>query len=246
MFNDEQFPSGLLQGTRPVLKYAAACILAVMPLCSATAGEEEIKGERQYRQAVEMLEPLDGMVMAMFNASRAGSPPEELDERAAAISRLVAPAGEMLQEASRFDHPIAQYRLALLHMSLMQGTEDTCTLLNESADHGFAPAAVLLAVECVPFETTARHMAQLKKAPTEITRYTAYYPQPTVDLRCIPKRDEGLLLQLGQKEDYLAEIYKLLAERSGRNTPERTQYLKQAVAANGCIYAARRLERRRP
>ncbi len=241
MFKDERFPPEILQGARSVLKYAAACILAVIPLCSAIAGEGQIKGESQYREAVKMLDSIQGTLNSVAIKIQAGADPAQFDEEREAVRPVLAAVIEKLQKASDLGHPVAQYRFASPEFSFQRDREDNCKLLNQSVDQGFAPAAVQFAV-CSPFESKLHRVAQLKKAAADIERYAAYYPQPAVQLLCAPEPPVAPLPQLGQKEDYLAETYLMLAQLSGRRTPESIQYLKQAVVANGCKYAEKRLE----
>nr|WP_288466285.1 hypothetical protein [uncultured Pseudomonas sp.] len=245
MFNDERFPSRVLERIRPALKYAAACVLVVTPLCSAIAGDDQIKGESQYREAVKMLESIQGTLNSVAIKMHAGADPAQFDEEREAVRPVLAAVIEKLQEASDFGHPVAQYRFASPEFSFRRDREGNCKLLSKSADQGFAPAAVQFAV-CSPFESKSHRVAQLKKAAANIELYAAYYPQPAVQLLCVSKPPVRSLSQLGQKENYLAEIYLMLAQLSGSRTPDGIQYLEQAVAANDCAYAAKRLEHLQP
>ncbi len=241
MFNDERFPSRVLERIRPVLRYAAACTLAVIPLCPVIADDDQIKGESQYRQAMKMLESIQGTINSVVIRIHAGADPAQFDQEGEIIRPVFATVIENLQEASDLGHPVAQYRFALPEFSFLRDWNANCKLLNQSVDQGFAPAAVQFAV-CSPFESKSHRVAQLKKAAADIERYAAYYPQPAVQMSCNLDLPVNSLPQWGQKEDYLAEIYLMLARLTDRGTPERVQYFKEAVAANGCAYAAKRLK----
>ncbi|WP_339421309.1 MULTISPECIES: hypothetical protein [unclassified Pseudomonas] len=197
-------------------------------------------GEAHYQQAAALLKNSDAEYADLIRSLLAKKMPADLDAKKASL----AVTQQLLSESAQAGHPVAEYRLMLLYqVYLVPGKEqEMCQLAVSSLEHGFAPAALYVDNTCLDYVLSPKYLPALQNALTKMDDFARYYPQPAVWLTC-GAPPTGVELQSGSENDYRAELYKVLASRTNRRTalPLRVEYLKKAVATNGCPNARKRL-----
>lgn len=197
------------------------------------------RGERFYQQALTHLQNADRELDAItLKPSSVEVKTTNLSLGAEASTQLKL-AVPLLEQASGFEHPVAQYRLALIYLTAPGDyREKACSLLEKSLSHGFSPPAVEIASFCYEFSDKPEYEAALERVQANMPNYESYFPQPAMMLACRHEESSGLGFEWGTSLDYQAEVYRLLGEK---NRARRSEYFQKAVDINGCYKAKRRI-----
>lgn len=228
---------------RVILK--ALVLLVGLPAAVLAAEATRLPGEAEYQQGVAILSETDPQVVELLRAFHANNNAKGFEGLMESLREKNMRAVKLLSESSELGHPVAQYRLALYYQAyLVPNDEKVCELYKSSLAQGFAPAALRVGNACKIYTLGPEYMPLLEEALDRLPRFAKYYPQPTVYLECGKSMPKDVELQWGSQNDYLAELYKLMASQFDRTTamPKRIDYLEKAVATNGCPSAQKKLE----
>ena len=229
------------------LHHLSCFLLAYMlaPICLADTLEIGPRGESLYQQALPHLQDAEKNLQAVDLKSSAPEIQATNRSLGAKASAELQTAVPLLEQAAALEHPIAQYRLALIYLGyLPQGTEEkACTLLEKSLSHGFAPPAVTIASACSAYTDTPEYQSALEVTQEPAPAYESYFPQPAMNLACRREEASGAGFQWATSRDYQAEIYWLLG---AHNRGQRTEYAQKAVDINGCYKAQRWIGKPKP
>lgn len=216
------------------------------PLCMGSPFQIDPRGESLYQQAVPYLEQANSKLEAIPSNFPTAS--NEDRERSLAMADeaglLLKPAISLLEQAAALEHPVAQYRLALIYVLLYSSDvikEKACPLFEQSLVHGFAPPALEISSWCLAFIDTAEYRTALQAIETHSPLYEKYFPQPVVKLECRREEPKGLAMQWGSSRDYQAEIYRLQGDS---NRAQRWEYYQKALDINDCYKVKRRMANR--
>lgn len=218
-----------------------ACLLP--QVCLAGAASIDPRAESLYQQAVPYLQQANSKLEAVPADMPTASAEDKqqgmlLIDQAGALMR---PAMGLLEQAAALQHPVAEYRLALIYVMLYPSEEvkaKACPLLEHSLTQGFAPAALEISSWCLPFTDTPQYQAALHAVEDAMPSYAQYFPQPVVRLECRREQPQGLAMQWGSSSDYQAEIYRLLGDS---NRAQRQAFYQKALDINDCYKAKRRM-----
>ncbi|WP_229632010.1 MULTISPECIES: hypothetical protein [Pseudomonas] len=201
--------------------------------------------ERLYQQAVPYLQDADKNLQAVD--LRSANPEIQVRNRllGAKAREQLQTAIPLLEQAAFLEHPVAQYRLALVYLVYLPEIpqEKACTLLKKSLSHGFAPPALPIESFCYTFTDTPEYRPILESMQTSAPRYESYFPQPAMNLACRREEASSAGFQWADSRDYQAEIYWLLGAHDRAN---RTEYAIKAVDINNCYRAQRWLGKPKP
>jgi TPR repeat protein len=217
-----------------LISFLLACVLS--PVCLARTVEIDPRGERLYQQALPHLQDAEkNLQMVDFKspASDIQATNRELGARANAQLQIAVP---LLEQAAALEHPVAQYRLALIYLTYSPrgSEEEACTLLEKSLGHGFAPPAVTIASACFAYTDAPEYRSALESVLVPAPTYESYFPQPAMNLACRREEALGAGFQWATSRDYQAEIYWLLGVK---NRAQRSEFAQKAFDINGCSKA---------
>jgi hypothetical protein len=216
-------------------------LVCLLPqLCMGQAFQIDPRSESLYQQAVPYLQKAN----SKLDAVPADFPTATAEERKRAVAlvddarALLQPAITLLEQAAALDHPVAQYRLALIYVMMIYPSEvikeKSCPLFERSLIHGFAPSALEFSNWCWERLDKAQYQAALQAIESSMPMYEQYYPQPTVEFNCRREQAQGMAMQWGGSRDYQAEIYQLLGQ-SDRKL--RGEFFQKAIDINDCYRA---------
>jgi TPR repeat protein len=210
------------------------------------AEAEIMPGEVEYQQGVAILSETDPRVVELLRSFHANKNARDSDALMDNLRKKNMHAVQWLTESAALGHPVAQYRLALYYQAYLipDSEQKVCQLYKSSLQQGFAPAVLRVANACMIYTLGPEFMHLLEKAFDRMSQFSSYYPQPTVYLECGKSMPTDVELQWGSQNDYLAELYKLIASQFGRGAemPKRIEYLEKALATNGCPAARKKLD----
>lgn len=217
-------------------RFLLACLLP--PVCLADTFAIDPRSESLYQQAVPHLQEADkslGAVDLKSPTPEIQATNRSLGAKASAELQIAVP---LLEQAAAVEHPIAQYRLALIYLGYSPegNQEKACRLLEKSLSHGFAPPAVVIESACYAYADTPEYQAALEAVQVPAPSYESYFPQPAMNLACRREEASGAGFQWATSRDYQAEIFWLLG---AHNRAQRSEYAQKAVDINGCYKAGR-------
>jgi len=208
-------------------------------VCLAALVDIDPQAEAKYQGALVYLKEADRNLEALVL--------KPLGEEMKAKNRaLITEAGTqwkiampLLEQAAALEHPVAQYRLALIYMMaypIEQSSEKACPLLKKSLERGFPPAAVAISVQCYTYSDTPAYQAALQSITDNPLNYQSYFPEPALMLPCRGSEPETGGFQWGTAQDYQAEVYRLMGAKI---RARRGEYFQKAMDINGCEKAKR-------
>lgn len=217
-------------------RFLLACLLP--PVCLADTFAIDPRSESLYQQAVPHLQEADkslGAVDLKSPTPEIQATNRSLGAKASAELQIAVP---LLEQAAAVEHPVAQYRLALIYLGYSPegNQEKACRLLEKSLSHGFAPPAVVIESACYAYADTPEYQAALEAVQVPAPSYESYFPQPAMNLACRREEASGAGFQWATSRDYQAEIFWLLG---AHNRAQRSEYAQKAVDINGCYKAGR-------
>jgi TPR repeat protein len=216
--------------------FILACVL--QPVSLADTSVIDPSSERLYQQAAPYLQDADKNLQAV--ELRSPNPEIQARNRALGVkaSEQLKTAIPLLEQAAALEHPVAQYRLALIYLTYLPevSKEKACTLLKKSLSHGFSPPAVPIESFCYTYTDTPEYRSILQNMQPPTPTYESYFPQPAMNLACRREEAPGAGFQWADGRDYQAEIYWLLGAHDRAN---RSEYAKKAVDINNCYRAQR-------
>ncbi|MBD9585640.1 hypothetical protein IB254_01090 [Pseudomonas sp. PDM03] len=222
-------------------------LASLMPsLCMASSFSIDSRSESLYQQAVPYLQQANSKLEAVPSNFPTASA-EEKQRSMALVDEagvLLRPAITLLEQAAALEHPVAQYRLALIYVMLHPSDvikEKACPLFEQSLVHGFAPAALEISSWCVAFTDTVQYQTALQAIEASMPLYEKYFPQPVVKLECRREEPVGMAMQWGSSRDYQAEIYRLQGDS---NRAQRWEFYQKALDINDCYRVKRRMASR--
>lgn len=231
------------------LRYLNCFLLAfvLVPVCLANSFEIDPRGEGLYQQALPHLLDAEKSLQAMVVNPKLRTPEVQATNRAlgAKAGAQLQIAAPLLEQAAALEHPVAQYRLALLYlMSSPQGfDEKACTLLEKSLGHGFVPPAVTIASFCYAYTDKPEYRPALESMQIPAPAYERYFPQPALALGCRREEAMGAGFHWGTSRDFQAEIYWLLG---AKDRARRSEYSQKAIDINGCFKGQRWIGETKP